>query len=236
MPTKQRLIRYLAALAIFAAADIWIFATLRSTLRDDAARSRDSSLALLAKSAPTDLDLIGDWLASVPGSLPGGAAIYLEPSEDDPYAYEPYAADPAALALWLELEPSDDAQKGLDSAYYFENYASPAKATLDDTTVRLFYAPITDETEGELLGVAVFMAPETAAPGIERLLTVFAIGAFALFAALTGVSRFARDPTVGYAVLTLAGLSVVFIVFPLIEAFRLSFMKDGQASLAVWAD
>jgi len=236
VPTKQRLIRYLAALAIFAAADAWIFATLRSTLRDDAARSRDSSLALLADSAPEDLGLIEDWLASVPESLPGGAAIYLVPSEDDPYAYDPYAADPAALDLWLELEPGEDAQKGLESAYYFENYASPVEATLADTAVRLFYAPITDEAEGELLAIAVFMAPEAGAPGVERLLTVFAIGAFALFAALTGVSRFARDPTVGYAVLTLAGLSVVFIVFPLFEAFRLSFVKDGHASLAVWAD
>ena len=94
----------------------------------------------------------------------------------------------------------------------------------------------TDDSQSELLGIAVFMAPETADSGIERLLLMFAVGGFALFAALTGVSRFSRDSTVGYSVLILSGLAIIFIVFPLLEAFRLSFLTDGRYSLAIWAD
>ena len=57
-----------------------------------------------------------------------------------------------------------------------------------------------------------------------------------LFAALTGISRFTRDPTVGYAVVVLAGIAGVFIAYPLAEALRLSFLKEGRFSLEIWKD
>jgi len=234
--TKDKLLKFLLALAVFAMVDAWVFTTLRTSLRTNAAAVRQNALALLAKSAPEDSELRGDWLASVSTSLPGGAAVYLVPSLDDPDSYEVFAADDAVLNLWRELAPTEDAQKGLESAYYFENYASPVKAMLADTQVRLFYAPITDEAQGELLGIAVFMAPETAGSGIERLLIIFALGAFVLFAALSGVARFARDSIVGYSVLVLSALAIVFIIFPLAEAFRLSFTVDDKPSLAIWID
>ncbi len=236
MLTKDKFLKFLLALAVFAIADAWIYSTIRTSLRNDAASKRDASLALLARSAPEDPGLREDWLASVAESLPGGAAVYLVPSEDDPDAYERFSVNEAALELWMSLESTEDAVKGLESAYYFENYASTKKATLADTPVRLFYAPIADDSGGELLGIAVFMAPDSADPGIERLLGIFAVGAFVVFAALSGISRFSRDPTVGYAVLVLSGLAVVFIAFPLLEAFRLSFTDGEGLSLAIWKD
>ncbi len=236
MFTKDKLLKFLLALAVFAVVDAWVFTTLRTSMRSNAATVRQNALVLLAKSAPEDPGLRDDWLASVSTSLPGGAAVYLVPSLDDPDSYEVFAADDAVLNLWHELAATEDAQKGLESAYYFENYASPVKAMLSNTQVRLFYAPITDEAQGELLGIAVFMAPETAGSGIERLLIIFALGAFVLFAALSGVARFARDSIVGYSVLVLSALAIVFIIFPLAEAFRLSFTVDDKPSLAIWID
>jgi len=234
--TKDKLLKFLLALAVFAVVDAWVFTTLRSSIRTNAASVRQNALVLLARSAPEDPSLRDDWLASVTDSLPGGAAVYLVPSMDDPDAYDVFTVDEAVLDLWHELASTEDAIKGLESAYYFENYASPVKAMLADTQVRLFYAPITDEAQGELLGIAVFMAPETAGSGLERLLVIFALGAFVLFAALAGVTRFARDSLVGYSVLVLSALAIVFIVFPLAEAFRLSFMVDQKPSLSIWID
>lgn len=236
MFTKDKLLKFLLALAVFAAVDAWIFTTLRASIRMNAASVRQNSLTLLARSAPEDPSLRDAWLASVTDSLPGGAAVYLVPSMDDPEDYDVFTADNTVLELWHELASTEDAKKGLESAYYFENYASPVKAMLADTQVRLFYAPITDEAQGELLGIAVFMAPETAGSGLERLLIIFALGAFVLFTSLTGVSRFARDSIVGYSVLLLSALAIVFIVFPLAEAFRLSFMVDEKLSLSIWID
>ncbi|GAB1455758.1 hypothetical protein MASR2M48_10650 [Spirochaetota bacterium] len=234
--TKQKVLRFLVALAVFALADIWIFSTIRSSLRTSAASGRQNALILLAKGAPERPVLRDAWLGSIGQSLPGGAAVLLVPEEDDPDAYQTFAVDEEALSLWRSLATSEDAQKGLESAYYFENYSSQVHVELSGTPVRLFYAPITNDEESELLGIAVFMAPETADSDLERLLVVFALAAFALFAALSGVSRFSRDATVGYSVLLLSALAIVFIVFPLAEAFRLSLLKDGKFSMAIWID
>lgn len=199
MFTKDKILKFLLVLAVFAAADLWIYISLRSSVRSSAATTRTRSLDLLAMSAPADPAMTDEWLKSVGDSLSGGAAVYLVPSEADPEVYDARAIDDGAMSLWNTLKSTPDAKKGLESAYYFENYASPARAVLGDTPIRLFYAPITDEAKSELLAIAVFMVPETADSGIERLLLTFAIGAFVLFAALSGISRFTRDTTVGYA-------------------------------------
>jgi iron(III) transport system permease protein len=234
--TKDKVLKFLMVLAVFAAADLWIFTTLRSSVRASAATTRTHALDLLAGSAPADPELTDAWLKAVDESLPGGSAVYLVPSEADPDVYEAHAIDEGALSLWDTLGSTPDAKKGLESAYYFENYASPARARLGETPIRLFYAPITDDARSELLAIAVFMVPETADSGIERLLLTFAIGAFVLFAALSGIARFTRDTTVGYAVVILAAISLIFIVYPLAEAFRLSFLYEDTFSLALWAD
>lgn len=236
MFTRDRVIKFFTVLILFAAVDGWIFTTLRNAVRSWAQSGRETSIDLLARSAPEDPALLPDWLATVPDALPDGAAVYLTPAADNPDLYEPLATDDTVMALWRSVEPSDDAAKGLEAAYYFESYVSPGWADYGGTPVRLYYRPVLDDTESELLGIAVFYVPEAGSGDLERLLLSFAVGAFVLFAALTGVARFARDPITGYSVLVLSGIALVFIVFPMAEALRLSFIVDGKASIAIWAD
>ena len=234
MFTKDRVLKFFLILAVFAAADAWIYFTLRGAVRssDDAERTR--KLSLLAMSAPDDIAYLDQWLASVPESLPGGSAVYLYFPPEDPYNYTPQAMDPDALALWQSLESTPDAERGLEAAYYMEKYASEVPVDYQGKRVRLFYSPRPDEEHIEILGIAVFLVPEGGGGSVERLLSIFAVGAFMLFAALTGIAKFTRDQTVGYAVLILAALAGVFIIFPLGEALRLSFIKDGHFSFDTW--
>ncbi len=235
MLQKTTILRFLAVLTLFAAVDAWVYFTLRGTLRSQEARDSGTRLTLLARSAPVDPENLDAWLASVPESLPGGAAVYLVPTED-PEVYETRTTDEEAALLWDSVSGGEDAAKGLESAYYFENYASPQRLEYGGQRVRLFYAPVLDDGESELLGIAVFLAPEAGNRTLERLFALFAVGTFVLFAALSGISRFTRDPTVGYAVLVLAGIAGVFVAYPLAEALRLSFLKEGKFSLEIWKD
>lgn len=103
MFTKDKVLKFLMVLAVFAAADLWIYTTLRSSVRTSAATTRTHALGLLAMSAPADPALTDDWLKSVDDSLPGGSAVYLVPSEADPDVYEAHAIDEGALSLWNTL-------------------------------------------------------------------------------------------------------------------------------------
>ena len=113
MFTKDKILKFLLAVLAFAIVDAWIFTTVRSSIRDNAAVTREKALVLLARSAPEDVALMDGWLASVGDSLPGGAAVYLVPSADDPDAYEILANDDAALELGRGLAETDDAKQGL---------------------------------------------------------------------------------------------------------------------------
>lgn len=87
MFTKDRVLKFFLVLAIFAAADVWIYFSLRGAVRssDDAERTRN--LNLLAMSAPDDMGYINQWLSGVPDSLPGGSAVFLSYPPEDPYKY-----------------------------------------------------------------------------------------------------------------------------------------------------
>jgi hypothetical protein len=143
--TKDRVLKFLLVLAIFAAADAWIYFTLRGAVRssDDAERTR--KLNLMAMSAPDDISYIDQWLAGVPESLPGGSAVYLYFPPEDPYNYTPKSIDTDALALWQAIEATPDAERGLEAAYYMEKYASEVPVDYKGRQVRLFYSPRPDE-------------------------------------------------------------------------------------------
>lgn len=233
MSRKPALLKFSATLLVFAALDLWIFSTLRETFRASEIRDSERSLTLLARSIPRDLSNLDAWLASVPESLEDVEAVFLLPTED-PDVYLPRASDEDVLRLWEDISRTRDAAKALESAYYFENYASPEPVKLRGIPEKLFYTPVLDDTQSDLVGIAVFLAPASVDRSLENLLVVFAVGAFLIFAALTGISKFTRDPTVGYAVLVLTGIALVFIVYPLAEAVRLSFLRNGTFSLEVW--
>lgn len=235
MITKPKMLRFLLVLAIFAAADIWIYISLRNALRSSTETERTRKLSLLAKSAPEESEYLSQWLAGIEESLSGGAAIYLAFPEDDPYNYQVSASTTQAMELWEAIESALDTERGLEAAYYMEHYASKNRLSYQGHRARLFFSPKPDEAGSEVIGIAVFIVPEALPGSVEQLLLIFAVGAFILFAALTGISRFARDHTVGYAVLILAAIAAVFIVFPLSEALRLSFMQNGRFSLATWS-
>ncbi|HAE21435.1 MAG TPA: iron ABC transporter permease [Spirochaetaceae bacterium] len=234
MITKDRLFKFLLALAVFAAADLWIYSTLRNSIRSSANAERTKQLSLLALGVPDNPEYIEQWLGGVEQSIEGGAAVYLRYSADDPELYDTLAVNEDALGLWQSIERTPDAEKGLEAAYYLEQYASTVALEYKGQKARVFYAPKPDEEGIELLGIAIFIVPEAAGGNLERLLGIFALGAFVFFAALTGIAKLLRDQIVGYAVLVLTLLAGVFIVFPLGEAFRLSFLKDGAYSLDVW--
>ena len=108
MPNKTTILRFLAVLVLFAAVDAWVYFTLRGTLRSQEARDSESRLTLLARSVPADPENLESWLTSVPESLPGGAAVYLVPTED-PEVYETRTTDEEAALLWDSVSGGEDA-------------------------------------------------------------------------------------------------------------------------------
>lgn len=101
---------------------------------------------------------------------------------------------------------------------------------------RLYFAPVPDETGFDVRGAVMVVSSPTAAIRYERLLAVLALIAWLLFMTLYSVATLSRDPTTGYGVVFLFAIAAVFIAYPLFEALRLTFLKDGQFSWEVWKE
>jgi len=99
---------------------------------------------------------------------------------------------------------------------------------------RLYFAPVLDDTGYNVRGAVLVAVVGSAAVDFEHLLLTLALLAWAIFMTLYGVSILARDPITGYGVVLLFAVALAFVAYPLFEALRLTFIKDGAFSWNIW--
>ena len=144
-------------------------------------------------------------------------------------------------------------KEALDSSYYLEpirlkttyvarydleapSSSQSTKSTVPTTktNVNVFFIPLIAENGYEALGTVMILVPTTAASGFAGLLRTFAIGSAIAFLAIAWAITFTRDPITSFMVLGLFVIVAIFVAYPLLEAVRLSFLKDGRFSLQTW--
>jgi iron(III) transport system permease protein len=223
----------------FLAVDAWIYTSLRGAFRDIMAETQTREIGLFAKTAPGDASLTADWLATMGDSLPGARAAWLavDPASG---ALSFFAGDEAIAGLLAAEAGSEDVKKGLDSAYYLEpfvssrTYSLPGSEGLPALSGKLHFAPATDEAGVDVRGALVVITSGAAAGRFDGLLLGLAIVAAVLFLAIYSVLSFSRDPVMGFGILGLFAVVIVFVAYPLIEAVRLTFIENGVFSLGIW--
>jgi iron(III) transport system permease protein len=133
-----------------------------------------------------------------------------------------------------EYSGSADFKKGFESVYYLENYYSDLEYSFDRQRVSLVFSPLIDETGYDITGFLVFLLSAEGGKNYARLLDIFMIGAFAVFVIIYFISKFFRDPAMGYIILGLFIMVGIFVAYPLFEAVRLTFLMDGSFSMNTW--
>lgn len=238
MVEKRKLMRLLVAAAVFIAADAWIYSTLRGEFHSITAETRFKEIALFAKSAPRDLALTADWLKTTDQVLPGSRALFLAV---DPNSGEFIAGsgDPALEKLMRENANGADFKKGLDSVHYLEPFVSPKDYSIPiagGAAIRglLYFAPVPDDKGSDVRGALVILSSGSATARFDGLLLALAIVAAVLFIAIYAVIGFTRDPVMGFAILGLFLIVIIFVAYPLLEAVRLTFIENGTFSLGIW--
>jgi iron(III) transport system permease protein len=238
---KRKLLRLIAVVAVFIAADAWICASLRGSFRKLMAESETKSIALFAKTAPVDASLASEWLSGAADALPGARVLWLalEPSSG---GFLASGGDPSLAALAAEASAQADFTKAMDSAHYLEpftsakSYALPSGGGQGAARGRLQFAPVPDEAGSDARGILVVLSTGAVAARFDGLIIALGLIALGLFLAIYLVLSLARDPFMGFAIVGLFGIVLVFVAYPLFESLRLTFMKDGALSLAVWKE
>ncbi|NCB00644.1 MAG: iron ABC transporter permease [Spirochaetia bacterium] len=236
---KKQLIHFILAAVIFITADIWIYHTLTTSF-DTYVEKRDfNEISLFVQTAPKEIEEIPSWLEEVSSIIPGSKALYLAFDNNSGF-FVPYASSDANVEkFYNEQKTNSDFITALDSAYYLETVKLPQTYSIqlenEMVKTRIFASPIIAENGYEATGALFIVVPVSSASSYSRLIGTFALLAAIGFLLIAWVVSFSRDPITGFMVLGLFLMVGVFVAYPLIEALRLSFMKNGSFSLDTWA-
>jgi iron(III) transport system permease protein len=236
---KRKLRNLLIVAAVFIAADAWMYSSLRGTFHSMMSETETRDISLFAKTAPSDPALAADWLKSGADVLPGSRSAYLavDPATGD----FSFAAGDQALADLLKAEASNaEFKKGIDSANYLEpfvslkNYSLPKSQGGPAISGKVHFAPVPDESASSARGILVLVSSGSATTRYDNLLLTLALVAAVLFLSIYCVLSLSRDPVMGFAILALFAIVAIFVAYPILEAVRLTFVKDGSYSLGIW--
>ncbi|MDY5932018.1 MAG: iron ABC transporter permease [Candidatus Ornithospirochaeta sp.] len=184
------------------------------------------------------------WAESVTGLIPGARAYCFNIGFS---SLEPLGGSETALRLWESNANTASFKEAEDSVYYnvMKKLGKTYKAdysldpeklgtTIPTQSVNIYFAPVLDESGNFSEGAVMVLVPESNAKGFISILRVMLIAFSALFIFAAFVIMFTRDPVTGFLILGLFAVVIVFVAYPLFEAFRLSFIRDGKVTLATW--
>ncbi|KUK78019.1 MAG: Binding-protein-dependent transport systems inner membrane component, partial [Mesotoga prima] len=220
------------SIAVFIAL-FWIFDTLKNSFFDVVRENQRQLVTVIAESAPRDVETVKDWIVAVNEEFTEAEILYINgvPGWGE---LQVYAPNEQLKVFYESISSSEDFEKGLESVYYLENYYSSLDYTFEERNVSLVLAPLIDETRYNMTGFLVFLMSAEASENYANLLNIFMFGAFAIFAIVFFISKFFRDPVMGYIILGLFLMVAIFVAYPLFEAVRLTFLADGKFSMQTW--
>lgn len=248
MFTKKKILQFCLAALVFLAADFWLYQTLSSNFQAYAEERNFNEIELFARTAPDEQDIqdYEQWVPTVKDIIPGARAMYFAYDESI-FNFVPATGSQTVMALWNFYRNSTEFNKAMESLYYLEpmklQRVYQADYSLDPDAIsaerlgsQVFFVPIVDDTGYQASGAIMILVPDSAVSGFQSLLQTLLIGAAVFFLAVMMVIMFTRDPMTGFMVLGLFIIVLIFIAYPLFEAVRLSFLKDGRFSLQTWKE
>lgn len=248
MFTKKRILQFCLAAVVFLLADFWIYQTLSANFQSYAEQRNFNEIELFARTAPEGQDVqdYEQWLPTVKSIIPGARALYFS-YDESVFNFVPATGSPTAMALWNSNRGSAEFNKAMESVYYLEpmklsrmfqaDYSKdPDENSAEILGSQVFFVPVIDETGYQASGAIMILVPDVAVTGFQSLLRTLLIAAAVFFLAVITVILFTRDPMTGFMVLALFVIVLVFIAYPLFEAVRLSFLKNGKFTLEIWKE
>ena len=235
MFTKQKLLAFLVACAVFLVIDLWMFSVLRGSYEKSVLQEKKELVMALAWSAPAEAGAVDAWLSDAKKNYPGLRLLHVRgiPGAE---AVQASSFDPELRSLWSERQGEAVFQSGIEAASYLEVFVVPDSVRLGQGRSLLLFAPVPNKDGDTAVGIVLAAVDESVLSSFVHLTHALSVIAFLVFTLGFGIASFSRDPLTGYAILVLFAIVLTFVAYPLFEALRLTFLHEGRFSFAVWKD
>ncbi|WP_448375589.1 ABC transporter permease [Fervidobacterium sp.] len=121
---------------------------------------------------------------------------------------------------------------GEEHAFYEESYISSNILNVDNKDYFVVFTPKIENYE--VTGVLIQLHPANDSIKLLRTVDLMFIILFVIFAIAFAIATFSIDPVTTYAIIVTFTVVIVFIVYPLYEAVRLTFLRTGTFTFDVW--
>ena len=229
MFTKKKVLIFIISLVLFTVVDFWVFTNIKNSFDDIMTQQIRKNVSAAIESVPHEEGEIPEWIQTTKNINHDLEVLYLKGFE----ATEILLGE-EMRSFFDTYKLSEDFAKGIESASYEEIYISPKKYEFKGRPHKLIFVPSIDHETAEFLGVGVFLYSSAEQDKFYGLLYILALSSFGIFLLVYYIGRFTRDPVLGYTILILFGIVLIFVAYPLFEAVRLSFIKEGRLSFEIW--
>jgi len=208
-----KITKLIIVLAILFFILFWI----RTTIRNEFSRSMRENLLRFSNSISSiDTNVISEKFQDV--------LIYKSTLQGDEYE--------TVSGLKMLIKALPDYSYGEEHALYEETYISPNTLKVDGKDYFVIFSPIVQDYQ--VTGVLIQLHPASDSLKLLRTVDVMFIILFSLLSIAFAIATFSIDPVTTYAIIITFTVVITFIVYPLYEAVRLTFMRTGTFTLEVW--
>lgn len=232
MFTKKKIVYFIILLIFVSILDFWIFSNVKksynSVLNDNFLKTSH----IISRSIPQNGADYKKWIKKYEEENENLKIIYINGL---PGFFETtdYYDDNDLYNFYKENYNSEDFKKGIESAEYSEFYFSKQDYEFNNSKYRIIFAPIIND-DYDVLGIGIFFFKMDGYMKFYRLVNIFMYSIIIIFALLYGIINFSRDPVMNFIILTIFIIVALFTAYPLFEAVRLTFIKNGEFSLEIW--
>ncbi|NUU95203.1 ABC transporter permease [Marinitoga sp. 1135] len=232
MFTKKKIMYFLLFLIIVASADIWIFSSIKDSYTKIINDNILETGKIIFSSVSDKTEDIDSWISNVENNYENIRIIYIKGLPQFEETTEFYK-DKEFYEFYKSKLSDPIFEKGLESAVYSEYFLTDNMYSLDNSQYKIVFAPILT-SEYDIVGIGIMFFNMEGYLKFYRLLNIFAVSIIVAFILVYGIILFSRDPVMNFIILGLFVIVGIFTAYPLFEAVRLTFIKNGEFSMEIW--
>ncbi|ACR80664.1 MULTISPECIES: iron ABC transporter permease [Kosmotoga] len=229
---KAKILKLIVTVGLFAVLIFWVFNSIEREFVD-AAKERILEISNLISSSIPEDD-IQSWLEEIDANYPDIQAIYIKGLEEYGEIPEYFYQNPESADLFAKLKTMDFFDYGIESTVYEEIYFHENILKLGNNQYFVTFVPVLEPEYGMVTGSLVLLHNASKILGTIRTIWGFALLLIGVVFAVSFITSFMRDPTLGFTILIVFIIVGTFIAYPLYEAFKLTIFQNGEFSLDVW--
>jgi iron(III) transport system permease protein len=228
-----KIIKFVIITALFSTLIFWVFNNVKSDFIKISQDRFLKSSQIVASSIPKKPEELKKWFSHMKEIYPDMDVLYVHGNSSFGEKISYYYQSENVQKEFEEIKKSSFYKYGIENSEYDQSYLYDKILEINGKKVFLVFEPV-DSPDGYVMGTLILTYDANSVISFSRMIDLFALAIISIFIVVYLILKFTMDPVLGFTILTVFGIVGTFIVYPLYESFKLTFIKNGAFSFEIW--